>query len=409
MSFATLSIQDCVKEAAMAVGTSGKAEAEILDTQRLWQPVDGLLLEVDQLQVEFRTRDGVAKAINGVSFDLHQGETLAILGESGSGKSVTAQAIMGILDSPPAFITGGEVRYCGQNILTMPDDERRRVRGPEISMVFQDALSALNPVFPVGWQIAEMFRKHRGMNKSDSQAQAIRLMERVQIPGAAQRVKAFPHQFSGGMRQRIMIAMAIALDPAVLIADEPTTALDVTVQAQIMNLLADLQEERQMGLILITHDLGVVADVADRIAVMYAGRIVEQADVFDIYASPAHPYTKGLLESVPRLDQKGQKLAAIGGLPPNLTRIPPGCPFNPRCSYAQDICRVDPPPPLREVVYHRLAACHFSELLLEHSPELEVTQTVEDVEAALEYGPEAAVVSERESIADAGPGQGVLP
>jgi oligopeptide transport system ATP-binding protein len=368
------------------VGTSLKADVEILDTHGLWQPVDGLLLEVDELQVEFRTRDGVAKAINGVSFDLHQGETLAILGESGSGKSVTAQAIMGILDSPPGFVTGGEVRYCGRNILTMPDEQRRRVRGPEISMVFQDALSALNPVFPVGWQIAEMFRKHRGMNKSDSLAQAVRLMQRVQIPGAAQRVKAFPHQFSGGMRQRIMIAMAIALDPAVLIADEPTTALDVTVQAQIMNLLADLQGERQMGLILITHDLGVVADVADRIAVMYAGRIVEQADVYEIYARPAHPYTKGLLESIPRLDQKGLELAAIGGLPPNLMRIPPGCPFNPRCHYAQDICRVDPPPPLREVAYSRLAACHFSELLLADSPELEVTQTTEEVEAHLELG-----------------------
>jgi oligopeptide transport system ATP-binding protein len=369
---------------SVTVGTGGKADVEILDTQGRWTPVDGMLLEVDQLQVEFRTRDGVAKAINGVSFEVHEGETLAILGESGSGKSVTAQAIMGILDSPPGFITGGEVRYCGQDILKLSEDERRRVRGPEISMVFQDALSALNPVFSVGWQIAEMFREHRGMNKSDAQAQAIRLMQRVQIPGAAQRVKAYPHQFSGGMRQRIMIAMAIALDPAVLIADEPTTALDVTVQAQIMQLLKDLQEERKMGLILITHDLGVVADVADRIAVMYAGRIVEQADAFELYAQPAHPYTKGLLESIPRLDQKGETLSAIGGLPPNLMHIPPGCPFNPRCHYAQDICRVDPPPPLREVARHRLAACHFSELLLAHSPELEVTQTTEEVEAHLE-------------------------
>jgi oligopeptide transport system ATP-binding protein len=366
------------------VGSGGTADVEVLDTRGAWQPVDGLLLEVDQLQVEFRTRDGVAKAINGVSFELHEGETLAILGESGSGKSVTAQAIMGILDSPPGFVTSGEVRYCGKNILAMSDEDRRRVRGPEISMVFQDALSALNPVFPVGWQIAEMFRQHRGMNKSDSLAQAIRLMQRVQIPAAAQRVKAYPHQFSGGMRQRIMIAMAIALDPAVLIADEPTTALDVTVQAQIMQLLADLQQERKMGLILITHDLGVVADVADRIAVMYAGRIVEQADAFELYAQPAHPYTKGLLDSIPRLDQKGETLSAIGGLPPNLMHIPPGCPFNPRCHYAQDICRVDPPPPLREVARHRLAACHFSELLLAHSPELEVTQTTEEVEAHLE-------------------------
>jgi oligopeptide transport system ATP-binding protein len=387
------SIQDSDEEAAMtsSLGTGGAPTVEILDSRGTWKPVDGLLLEVDQLQVEFRTRDGVAKAINGVSFDLHEGETLAILGESGSGKSVTAQAIMGILDSPPGFVTGGEVRYCGQNILAMSDDDRRRIRGPEISMVFQDALSALNPVFPVGWQIAEMFRKHRGMNKADSQAQAIRLMQRVQIPGAAQRVKAYPHQFSGGMRQRIMIAMAIALDPAVLIADEPTTALDVTVQAQIMQLLADLQQERKMGLILITHDLGVVADVADQIAVMYAGRIVEEAGAFELYAQPGHPYTKGLLDSIPRLDQKGETLSAIGGLPPNLMNIPPGCPFNPRCHYAQDICRIDPPPPLREVARGRLAACHFSELLLAHSPELEVTQTTEEVEAHSEFAPEHPV------------------
>jgi oligopeptide transport system ATP-binding protein len=387
---------------------AARADVEVLGTRSEWQPKDGMLLEVDDLQVEFRTRDGVAKAINGVSFELHQGETLAILGESGSGKSVTAQAIMGILDTPPGFVTGGEVRYCGQNILAMSDEQRRTIRGPEISMVFQDALSALNPVFSVGWQIAEMFRKHRGMNRSDALAQAVRLMERVHIPGAAQRVKAYPHQFSGGMRQRIMIAMAIALDPAVLIADEPTTALDVTVQAQIMRLLKELQDERKMGLILITHDLGVVADVADRIAVMYTGRIVEQADVFDLYRQPAHPYTKGLLESIPRLDQKGETLAAIGGLPPNLTRIPPGCSFNPRCRYAQDICRADPPPPLREVVHNRLAACHFSELLLEHSPALEVTQTLDGVEAALVYGREPSVPAEPDRIADAGPGPGWL-
>jgi oligopeptide transport system ATP-binding protein len=402
------SIRSCDEEACYMTPAAARADVEVLGTRSEWQPKDGMLLEVDDLQVEFRTRDGVAKAINGVSFELHQGETLAILGESGSGKSVTAQAIMGILDTPPGFVTGGEVRDCAQNILAMSDEQRRTIRGPEISMVFQDALSALNPVFSVGWQIAEMFRKHRGMNRSDALAQAVRLMERVHIPGAAQRVKAYPHQFSGGMRQRIMIAMAIALDPAVLIADEPTTALDVTVQAQIMRLLKELQDERKMGLILITHDLGVVADVADRIAVMYTGRFVEQADVFDLYRQPAHPYTKGLLESIPRLDQKGETLAAIGGLPPNLTRIPPGCSFNPRCRYAQDICRVDPPPPLREVAYHRLAACHFSELLLEHSPELEVTQTLDDVQAALEYGREPSAAAELDRIAEAGPGPGVL-
>ena len=329
-----------------------------------YTPQDGVLLEVDDLYVEFHTPDGVATAINGVSFELRQGESLAILGESGSGKSVTAQAIMGILDMPPAVIPRGHVRYCGQDLLSMPAEERRRTRGPEISMIFQDALSSLNPVFPVGWQIAEMFRVHRGMNKSDALEQAVRLMERVQIPAARERVRSYPHQFSGGMRQRIMIAMAIALDPAVLIADEPTTALDVTVQAQIMALLEELQEERQMGLILITHDLGVVADVADRIAVMYAGRLVETADVHELYAGPAHPYTRGLLESIPRLDQKGQTLAAIGGLPPNLLRIPPGCPFNPRCRMAQDICRRDRPE-LREVVPGRFSACHFAEEVID--------------------------------------------
>lgn len=322
------------------------------------------LLEVDDLYVEFHTNEGVAKAINGVDFSLDEGETLAILGESGSGKSVTAQAIMGILDMPPAKIPGGRILYKGRDILTMPDEERRKMRGPEISMVFQDALSSLNPVFPVGWQIGEMFRVHQKMNRSDAYANAVRLMERVNIPAAKDRVKAYPHQFSGGMRQRIMIAMAIALNPKILIADEPTTALDVTVQAQIMALLQELQEEFKMGLILITHDLGVVADVADRIAVMYAGRIVERAEVGDIYARPAHPYTKGLLESIPRLDQKGQKLSAIGGLPPNLTRIPPGCAFHPRCVMAQDICRVERPE-LLDVGPMRQSACHFSQEVLD--------------------------------------------
>ncbi|MEA4944809.1 MAG: ABC transporter ATP-binding protein [Propionicimonas sp.] len=310
-------------------------------------------------------REGVAKAINGVSFDLSERETLAILGESGSGKSVTAQAVMGILDTPPGYVTGGEVRYCGVDLLRLPEKQRQKVRGAEIAMIFQDALSALNPVFPVGWQIAEMFRKHRGANRSDAYAEAIKLMERVRIPAAKQRVRAYPHQFSGGMRQRIMIAMAIALNPAVLIADEPTTALDVTVQAQIMDLLKELQDESGMGLILITHDLGVVANVADRIAVMYSGRLVETAGVREVYAEPAHPYTKGLLESVPRLDGKGQELRAIGGLPPSLLAIPPGCAFNPRCRYATDICRVGAPPVLEEISNGRFSACHHTKEVLE--------------------------------------------
>lgn len=339
-------------------------ECATADRTQQWTPVNGRLLEVENLHVEFRTRDGVAKAINGVDFTLDEGETLAILGESGSGKSVTAQAIMGIIDTPPGYVTNGEVRYCGTDLLRVTERTRQRVRGAEVAMVFQDALSSLNPVFPVGWQIAEMFRVHRGLNRSDAKAKAIGLMERVRIPAARERVNAFPHQFSGGMRQRIMIAMSIALDPKVLIADEPTTALDVTVQAQIMQLLKELQEESQMGLILITHDLGVVADVADRIAVMYAGRLVETGDVYSLYATPSHPYTLGLLESIPRLDQKGQHLAAIGGLPPSLTRIPSGCAFNPRCRFAVDQCRQDPPPQLLEVAPERFSACHRGEEVL---------------------------------------------
>ena len=322
------------------------------------------LLHVEDLHVEFRTRDGVAKAVNGVSYILEEGQTLAILGESGSGKSVTAQAVMGILDTPPGFVTGGAVRFRGQDLLTLPEDERRAYRGRSIAMIFQDALSSLNPVFTVGWQIGEMFRVHEGLSKRDAKQRAIELMELVRIPAARERVNDYPHQFSGGMRQRIMIAMAISLDPDVLIADEPTTALDVTVQAQIMELLADLQRERKMGLILITHDLGVVADVADKISVMYAGRIMERALVGDIYARPAHPYTKGLLESIPRVDLKGQELAAIKGLPPSLTRIPTGCEFNPRCPYAQDICRENRPP-LFEVVPGRFSACHFAKEVLD--------------------------------------------
>ena len=260
------------------------------------------LLQVRDLNVTFHTRDGDAKAINGVDLDLAEGETLAILGESGSGKSVTAQCIMGILDMPPGEITSGTVHFRGQELLQMPEKQRRNFRGQRIAMIFQDALSALNPVYTVGFQIGEMFTVHRGMSRKDAKARAIELMERVRIPGARSRVNDYPHQFSGGMRQRIMIATAIALEPDILIADEPTTALDVTVQAQIMELLADLRRETGSGLILITHDLGVVAEVADRINVMYAGRVIEQGKAMDAFVQPAHPYTQGLLDSLPRLD-----------------------------------------------------------------------------------------------------------
>jgi oligopeptide transport system ATP-binding protein len=301
------------------------------------------LLEVDDLHVEFRSRGSAVKAVNGLSYTLEEGETLAILGESGSGKSVSAQAVMGILDTPPAYVTKGSVRFRGTELLGLPERKRRAYRGARIAMIFQDALSALNPVHRVGDQIAEMLIVHRKTSRGEARKKAVELMDRVRIPSAASRLNDFPHQFSGGMRQRVMIAMALALEPDVLIADEPTTALDVTVQAQIMRLLSDLQDEMAMGLILITHDLGVVADVADRIALMYAGRVVEQADVTDLYARPAHPYAEGLLASVPRIDVRDRELTPIKGAPPNLAAIPGGCPFHPRCPRARDRCSSEIP------------------------------------------------------------------
>jgi oligopeptide/dipeptide ABC transporter ATP-binding protein len=322
------------------------------------------LLDVRDLFVEFTTRDGVAKVINGVSYHVNAGETLAVLGESGSGKSVTAQAIMGILDIPPARIASGAILYQGRNLLEMGDAERRVIRGKEIAMIFQDALSSLNPVFPVGWQIAETLRVQEGLSKTDARHRAIALMERVKIPGARARVDEYPHQFSGGMRQRVMIAMALARSPKVLIADEPTTALDVTVQAQIMDLLAELRRETGMAVILITHDLGVVAGVADRIAVMYAGRIVEHADVHSLYRAPAHPYTKALLASIPHGNEAREELRTIRGLPPNLIRIPPGCAFHPRCWIAQPICSTTVPASL-DLGNDRTSACHFAREVLD--------------------------------------------
>ena len=323
----------------------------------------GPLLEVEDLHVEFRTRDGVAKVLNGVNYQVDAGETLAVLGESGSGKSVTAQTVMGILDIPPGAITGGSIRYRGEDLLTATEDRRRELRGDSMAMIFQDALSALNPVYTVGFQISEQLRTRRGMSRKDATSKAVELLDQVKIPNAKQRVKEYPHQFSGGMRQRAMIAMSLALDPDLLIADEPTTALDVTVQAQIMDLLDELRRDRGMGLILITHDLGVVAEVADRIVVMYAGRIVEKADAHSLYKTPGHPYTYGLMRSIPRLDLKGQELETIKGLPPNLMAVPPGCPFHPRCSRAEDKCRTEVPAD-HNLGLGRISACHFAEEMM---------------------------------------------
>ncbi|WP_243722916.1 ABC transporter ATP-binding protein [Actinomadura sp. 7K507] len=326
------------------------------------------LLAVDDLHVRFRVRGRDVRAVNGLSYTLADGETVAILGESGSGKSVAAQAVMGILDVPPARVERGSVRLRGEELLGLPERRRREYRGERISMIFQDALTALNPVFTVGDQLREMYRVHRGLGRREAGDRAVEMMDRVRIPSAARRLGDHPHQFSGGMRQRIMIAMALALEPDVLIADEPTTALDVTVQAQIMRLLAALQDELGMGMVLITHDLGVVAGVADRIVVMYAGSVAEQAPARELYARPAHPYTRGLLASVPRLDRRGEPLVPIRGAPPDPAALPSGCPFRPRCPRAEGICAAETPPQITVAPGHT-AACHFAEEVHGAGPE----------------------------------------
>ena len=320
------------------------------------------VLQVENLSVEFRLRDRVVKAVNGVSFTVGRGETLAILGESGSGKTVTVRAIMGLLPSPPAVVTADAIQFDGRDLLTLSRTERRRLCGDRVSMVFQDALAALNPVFTIGYQLGELYRFHGGYSRRRAREASAALLSRVGIASAADRLDDYPHQFSGGMRQRVMIAMAVALEPDVLIADEPTTALDVTVQAQIIELLDSLKAETNMGLILITHDLGVVAESSDRVAVIYAGRIVETGTVSDVFTRPAHPYTAGLLRSMPRGGGK-QKLSPIPGTPPSLSAIPSGCPFHPRCPYAEPVCHTVRPE-LMLVRARRASACHFSERLL---------------------------------------------
>ncbi|WP_421723189.1 ABC transporter ATP-binding protein [Bauldia sp.] len=322
-------------------------------------PIDDAILTVSDLRVSFQTPHGVVRAVSGVSLGVRKGEALGILGESGSGKSVSVGAIMGLLDSPPAEIEG-EIHYGDIDLLRAPARTTRRIRGDRVSMVYQDAVTALNPSLTVGYQIGEMFRVHRpGTSRRDATRKAIELMDRVHIPSAAQRVHNYPFEFSGGMSQRIMIAMAIALEPDILIADEPTTALDVTVQAQIMRLLAELRDQTGMALILITHDIGLIAENSDRVMVMYAGRVMESGPTAAVVARPAHPYTEGLMESVPREEMKHQKLVTIEGSPPVLTAMPSGCAFHPRCRRRQPIC-VDDEPALRQVAAGRDSACHFA-------------------------------------------------
>jgi oligopeptide/dipeptide ABC transporter ATP-binding protein len=309
------------------------------------------LLDVRGLRVHFFTDFGVVKAVDGISYSVAPGETLAIVGESGSGKSVSALATMGLI-SPPGKVVSGSITFEGRNLLDLQESELRLIRGNRIGMVFQDPLTSLNPVFSVGSQIAEAVRAHARVGRRAAMRRAVEMMEIVGIPNAAERTGDYPHHFSGGMRQRVMIAMALAMNPALLIADEPTTALDVTVQAQVLDLLSSLQEEFKMAMILITHDLGVVAEQADRVAVMYAGRVVEEASVDDLYYQPQHPYTMGLMSSIARLDQERTgRLNPIKGQPPSLVNVPPGCAFHPRCPYVQDICRRERP----ELVAHEVA------------------------------------------------------
>jgi oligopeptide transport system ATP-binding protein len=312
------------------------------------------LLAVEDLHVEFRLRRGVVNAVAGLSYSIETGETLAIVGESGSGKSVSAHAVLGVLTTPPAYVTNGSVRLRGQELLTLSDAERRLLRGNTIATVAQN--SSLNPVFSVGWQVAEPFRIHRGASRREALQHAAELMDRVGIPSAHRRVRDYPHQFSGGMRQRISIAMAMALEPEILIADEPTTALDVTVQAQIMALLKEMQDQTGMALILITHDLGLVSEVADRVVVMYAGRECETGPIEDIFMRPGHPYTAGLMQSIPEVTSKQHRLRPIPGSPPDLMNVPAGCPFHPRCGIADDACTTGPTV-LRSIGPARASSC----------------------------------------------------
>ncbi len=323
-----------------------------------------ILLDVRNLVTRFYTQDGVVHAVNGISYTMNEGETLGVVGESGCGKSVHALSIMRLIPSPPGKIESGEIWFDGRDLLKLSESEMQRVRGAEIAMVFQDPMTSFNPVFTIGFQIMEALKLHQGMDDKQARERAEELLTMVGIPEAKTRLDDYPHQFSGGMRQRAMIAMALSCNPKLLIADEPTTALDVTIQAQIVDLVKRLQEQLGMAVMWITHDLGVVARLAQRINVMYAGFIIERGYIKDIYKRPRHPYTIGLLGSLPRLDEApGTKLVSIPGLPPDLIDLPPGCPFAVRCTYAADRC-VEANPPLMEAdgTDHTVACWRWEEI-----------------------------------------------
>jgi len=318
------------------------------------------LLEVKNLKVSFRTEDGLVRAVDGISFSVDEGEVVGIVSESGSGKSVTMMSVMRLINDPNA-IYEGEILYKGRNLMGVSQDAMRQVRGEEIAMIFQDPMTSLNPVYTVGWQIEEQLNEHNDLNKGQARQRAIALLTQVGIPKPEQRIDDYPHQFSGGMRQRVMIALALSCNPDLLIADEPTTALDVTIQAQILELIKNLKQEFGSAVVLITHDLCVVADVADRILVMYAGRIVEEGNKEQIFYDPQHPYTWGLLGSIARLDRpRARRLTAIAGQPPSLINRPQGCSFRPRCPQAFDRCRAEDPQLTTKVGDGHLDACHLS-------------------------------------------------
>jgi oligopeptide transport system ATP-binding protein len=316
------------------------------------------LLKVNNLTTHFYTQDGVVKAVNGISYTVNEGETVGIVGESGSGKSVGVMSIMGLIPSPPGKVVAGEVIFNEQDLLKISKEQLRKIRGHKIAMIFQDPMTSLNPVLTIGRQIGEALELHLGMDRRQARDRTVELLELVGIPSAADRIDNYPHQFSGGMRQRVMIAMGLSCNPQLLIADEPTTALDVTIQAQIVDLVKRLRDEIGMAIIWITHDLGLVAGLAHKMIVMYGGAIVEEALVVDLYKNPRHPYTLGLLASLPRLDEdRPVKLLSIEGMPPDLINYPPGCPFYARCNYRIDKC-ANTLPQLEQVGVNHRAACH---------------------------------------------------
>jgi oligopeptide/dipeptide ABC transporter ATP-binding protein len=333
------------------------------------------LLSVRNLKTYFYTDEGVVKAVDGLSYDLYPGETLGIVGESGSGKSVHALSIMRLIPSPPGKIVDGQILFRGQDLLRLPEEQMRQIRGNRIAMIFQEPMTSLNPVLTVGEQIAEAVMLHQRLDRRAAWERAIEMLEKVKIPSARERVRDYPHQFSGGMRQRVMIAMALSCNPDILIADEPTTALDVTIQAQILDLMRELQKEFGMAIILITHNLGVVAEMCDDVVVMYAGKAVEHTDVYRTFKEPKHPYTWGLLQSIPKLSERTERLVPIEGQPPSLIDLPPGCAFAPRCPFVMEACTQADPPDYAVAAEHT-AKCY---LYSEHATE-------EDRRAAAQAG-----------------------